>query len=92
VAIPHALTAGVTRLIGALGISPQGVDFEADDGQHCHLVFLVLAPRGESNVYLKALAAVAAIGRDKPLIARLTSATSPDEVISILGEVEGGNH
>ena len=91
VAIPHARTAGVTDLIGALGISKEGVEFEAADGQPCHLIFLILAPAKETTRYLKALAAVACIGRDEGLISRLTSAASPDEAMSILGEVESCN-
>lgn len=88
IAIPHARTAAVTDLIGALGISQGGVDFEAEDGQPCHLIFLILAPAKESTRYLKALSAVACIGRDEELVSRLTSAASADEAISILGEVE----
>ena len=91
IAIPHARTAGVTDLIGALGISKEGVDFEADDGQPCYLIFLILAPAKESTRYLRALSAVACIGRDEGLISRLTSAASPEEAISILGEVESCN-
>ena len=92
IAIPHARTTGVTELVGALGIFRPGVDFDAEDGQPCHLVFLILAPPAESTLYLKALSAVACIGRDEDLISRLTSAASPDDVMSILREVEGGNH
>ena len=88
IAIPHARTTGVTDLIGALGISQEGVDFEAEDGRPCHLIFLILAPATESTRYLKALSAVACVGKDEELVSRLTSAASPDEVISILGEVE----
>ena len=91
IAIPHARTAGVTDLIGALGISREGLDFEADDGQPCHLIFLILAPAKESTRYLKALSAVACIGRNEELVSRLRSAGSPDEAISILSEVESCN-
>jgi mannitol/fructose-specific phosphotransferase system IIA component (Ntr-type) len=91
IAIPHARTTGCTDLVGALGISREGVDFESEDGQPCHLVFLILAPPGESTRYLKALSAVACIGRDEDLISRLTSAVSPEEVGTILGEVESGS-
>jgi mannitol/fructose-specific phosphotransferase system IIA component (Ntr-type) len=91
IAIPHARTTGVRELVGALGVSRQGVDFESEDRQPCHLVFLILAPPAESTRYLKALSAVACIGRDEDLIARLTSATSPEKVMAILGEVEGGS-
>jgi len=92
IAIPHARTAGVDGLVGALGISERGIDFESEDGQPCHLIFLILAPHEESTRYLKALSAVAFIGKDDAIISRLKSASSPDEVISILGEVESGNH
>jgi PTS system fructose-specific IIC component len=92
IAIPHARTTGVSSLVGALGISEQGVDFESEDGQPCHLIFLILAPHEESTRYLKALSAVAFIGKDDAIISRLKSASSPDEVISILEEVESGNH
>ena len=92
IAIPHARTTGVNELVGALGISEQGIDFESADGKPCHLIFLILAPPEESTRYLKALSAVAFIGKDPDLISRLKSAASPDDVIAILGEVEGGNH
>jgi mannitol/fructose-specific phosphotransferase system IIA component (Ntr-type) len=92
IAIPHARTAGVSELVGALGVSAQGIDFDSTDGKPCHLVFLILAPPEESTRYLKALSAVAFIAKDPERMERLKSATSPDEVISVLGEVEGGNH
>ena len=92
IAIPHARTTGVTELVGALGISKEGIDFESSDGRLCHLIFLILAPPEESTRYLKALSAVAFIGKDPESVSRLKSAASPDEVIAILGEVEGGNH
>ena len=92
IAIPHAKTTGVGDLVGALGISREGIDFESSDGKPCHLVFLILAPPDQATVYLKALSAVACIGKDPDRISRLTTATSPDEVMSILGEVQGGNH
>ena len=92
IAIPHARTTGVTELVGALAISGRGIDFDSSDGKPCHLVFLILAPPEESTRYLKALSAVAFIAKDPEAVTRLKSAASPDEVISVLGEVEGGNH
>ena len=92
IAIPHARTTGVKSLVGALGISRQGIDFESDDGEPCHMVFLILAPPEESTAYLKALSAVAFIGKDEAIMSRLMSASSPGDVISVLDEVESGNH
>jgi PTS system fructose-specific IIC component len=92
IAIPHARTTGVTGLVGALGISAEGIDFESTDEKPCHLIFLILAPPEESTRYLKALSAVAFVAKDPDRVSRLKSATSPDEVMAILSEVEGGNH
>ncbi|HEC83388.1 MAG TPA: PTS sugar transporter subunit IIA, partial [Firmicutes bacterium] len=47
------------------------------------------APQEESTKYLKALSAVAAIGKDPDRIKRLVEAGSADEAMAILGEVEG---
>ncbi len=92
IAIPHARTSGVPTTIGALGISREGIDFESEDGKPCHLIFLIIAPLEESTRYLKALSAVAAIGKDADRIKRLIEAGSADEAMAILGEVEGIDH
>ena len=92
IAIPHARTAGVSELVGAVGISEQGMDFESENDSPCHVAFLILGPPEEPTRYLKAISAVAAVGKDPDRIARLRSAASPAEVMAILGEVEGGNH
>jgi mannitol/fructose-specific phosphotransferase system IIA component (Ntr-type) len=89
IAIPHARTTGVSDVVVALGISRAGIDFDSVDGKPCHLVFLILAPPHESTKYLKALSAVALIGRDAALIHRLRSAESPKEVTAVLSS--GGN-
>jgi len=90
IAIPHARTDGVDELVGAIGISRDGIDFESADGNPCHLVFLIVAPHQESTRYLKALSAVAYIGNDDEKRQRLISAASPEEVISVLEEVTAG--
>ena len=89
IAIPHARTAGVGDVVCALGISRAGIDFDSVDGKPCHLVFLILAPPEESTKYLKALSAVALVGRDAALIHRLETAESPEEVMAVLSS--GGN-
>jgi len=87
IAIPHARTTGVADVTCALGISREGVDFDAVDGRPCHLIFLIVAPPDESTRYLKALSAVALIGRDAALVDRLVSAATPEEALAVLAEV-----
>jgi mannitol/fructose-specific phosphotransferase system IIA component (Ntr-type) len=89
IAIPHARTPGVADVVCALGISRAGIDFDSVDGKPCHLVFLIVAPPEESTGYLKALAAVALIGRDPDTVPKLRSAGSPAEVMVVLAEAGG---
>ncbi|MFH1220462.1 MAG: PTS sugar transporter subunit IIA [Candidatus Eisenbacteria bacterium] len=89
IAVPHARTTGVAEVVAALGISKTGIDFDSNDGRPCHLIFLIAAPPHESTKYLKALSAVAVIGRDAGTIARITAAGSPAEVMSVLAEAGG---
>lgn len=44
IALPHAKTPQVGKLIGAFGRSTPGVPFDAVDGEPVHLMFLILAP------------------------------------------------
>ena len=43
VAVPHGKSASVDTLVAALGVSPDGIEYDATDGQPVHVVFLVLA-------------------------------------------------
>ncbi|HVP57875.1 MAG TPA: PTS sugar transporter subunit IIA, partial [bacterium] len=55
--------------------------------QPCHLVFLIVAPPHESTKYLKALSAVALIGRNGDAISRLKAADSAEDVMAVLASV-----
>ncbi len=52
VALPHAKTSLVNKLVGAFGRSPAGIPFDAVDGEPVYLVFLILAP--DKKEYLEA--------------------------------------
>lgn len=44
IAIPHARTEAVSRLVCAIGISGQGIDFDTMDGQPARIIVLTLSP------------------------------------------------
>ena len=86
IAIPHARAEGVDGVVGALGVSTSGIDFDSADGKPCHLVFLIVAPPNESTRYLKTLSAITFIAKSESKTSRLLSASTPGEVVSILEE------
>jgi Kef-type K+ transport system membrane component KefB/mannitol/fructose-specific phosphotransferase system IIA component (Ntr-type) len=59
VAIPHASVEGLTKPILALGVSPEGIDFDAPDGRPARLVFLLLMPPKAYDREVHILASIA---------------------------------
>lgn len=92
IAIPHARTDRVSMVTVALGISPEGIDFESLDSKPCHLVFLVVAPTGASARYLDALASIASIGVNPAHVTALLECAGPGEVLARLAAINGKSH
>ena len=59
IGIPHASTDLIYEVVGALGRSKKGVDFNALDNQPVHLVMLFLVPQGQFQKHLHTLAGIA---------------------------------
>lgn len=55
IGIPHGKTDAVDRVYGILGISRNGIDYEALDGEPVYLVFMMLAPKKDSEKHLRLL-------------------------------------
>ncbi|HEV3415713.1 MAG TPA: PTS sugar transporter subunit IIA [Pirellulales bacterium] len=55
IAVPHAKYEGVDRVIGSVGWSSQGIDWDSIDKQPVRLVILVVFPPEHGGAYLKAL-------------------------------------
>ncbi|MBN2183090.1 MAG: PTS sugar transporter subunit IIA [Sedimentisphaerales bacterium] len=84
IAVPHAKTTAVTSLKLAIGIAPQGIDFDAMDKQLSNLFFLLLAPPGMSGPHVEALAEIAKLSRSKALCKALITAKNAHEVVDLL--------
>ena len=59
IAIPHASTDLISEVVGVLGRSKVGVQFEALDGKAVHVVLLFLVPAGEFQKHMHTLAHIA---------------------------------
>jgi mannitol/fructose-specific phosphotransferase system IIA component (Ntr-type) len=59
IGIPHASTDLIGSVVGALGRSKKGVNFDALDNQPVTLVMLFLVPQGEFQKHLHTLANIA---------------------------------
>jgi len=88
IAIPHSKTKGVKELVGVLGISKNGVDFDALDGEPVNIFFLLLTPEGAAGLMLKALARVSNFLKNKFFRKKILDAGSREEIIQIIEEEE----
>jgi len=55
IAIPHGSTNAVSTVTGVLGISRNGIDYDALDGNPVYLLFMIVGPLDDSETHLRIL-------------------------------------
>jgi nitrogen PTS system EIIA component len=86
IAVPHCKTAAVKELTLALGLAPQGIEFESIDEQPSKLFFCMLAPPDQSGPHIEALAEIARMTQSQAFCRTLMSSATPKEVVELFGE------
>jgi PTS system nitrogen regulatory IIA component len=86
IAIPHGKLDSVGRLVGALGRSVEGIEFESIDGKPTHLVFMLVAPASSTGIHLKALARLSRLFRDPDFRQRLLAAPTREAMYQVISE------
>lgn len=85
VAIPHAKTKVVVKPRVAVGISKKGFEFDSLDGKPVHLIFMIAAGEGDSDLHLKTLSSLAQKLMEKEYVDKILSSKNAKEIVSILG-------
>ena len=88
IAMPHARTTGTDKFISAVGIRPEGIQYDDDSDSRAQIVILSLCPRYESGPYLQFIAQIAKILSDKVKRQALISAKDAQEVKEIITRKE----
>ena len=88
IAMPHAKNKAVKEATVLFAKSTKGVDYASLDGQPTYLFFMIAAPEGANDTHLQALAALSRLLIDADFVARLKSATTPDEVQQLFANTE----
>jgi PTS system nitrogen regulatory IIA component len=83
VAIPHAKLDGMAGVAGVFVRLAQPIEFDAVDDLPVDLVFMLLSPTAAGADHLKALARVSRRMRDRPFLAKLRGAGSPDALYAL---------
>ncbi|MBU0519319.1 PTS sugar transporter subunit IIA [bacterium] len=82
-ALPHARSKGIPEVIMAFARLQEGVDFGAQTEETARLVFLFGVPSDAINEYLKLVAKLCRLLREKTFRSKLLSAENAEEVIAI---------
>lgn len=87
VAIPHAKSTAVKAPALAAITVPNGVNYDAPDGQPCKLIFMIAATT-DGDVHLEVLARLMQLLMHEDFTAKLKAAKTPKEFISIIDAKE----
>ena len=88
VAIPHAKNKSVNKASLALGISKEGIDYEAFDDSLSHLFFMIAAPDGANDTHLEVLSRLSTILMDEDFRNELINASSVEELLNLINKKE----
>ena len=84
IAIPHVKSDHADRLIGCLGRSTSGVDFDSIDGLPTHLFFTLIAPASLPGIHLKTLARISHLFRSGNFRSCLMKAPTASEMFGLI--------
>jgi len=88
VAVPHTKHPSVERLVGTVGISHDGVDFDSLDGEKVQLLFLLVSPPDRPGDHLRALENISRQLRDDMFCKFLKQARTPEDIGQLLQEAD----
>lgn len=95
-ALPHARVPVGDRIIGAMGISREGLELDAPDGMPVHCMVLIVTPTAMPERHLEILQALSlSIGRDRSIQQQLYHIDSPghaDELLHLDQQFEDWNY
>jgi mannitol/fructose-specific phosphotransferase system IIA component (Ntr-type) len=86
IGIPHASTDLIFEVVGSLGRSRTGVNFDALDNQPVKLVMLFLVPQGQFQKHLHTLANIAKLLHKAAFREALEKAPDADAMLAIIKE------
>ena len=91
IATPHAKSGGVKEAGLAAMVVPNGVDFEALDGQPSRLFFMIAAPEGAADTHVEVLSKLATMVIDPDFKNALIQAATVNRFLELITAKEEGN-
>ena len=92
IAVPHAKHRCVKRVVGTVGLSAQGVDFAALDGEPVYVFFLLVSPLTSGAEHLAALQLISQALKHETFCSFLRQARNQQDLVDLLEEVDEGKY
>ena len=84
VAIPHARLVDLSEHLEALGISAEGIDFDAPDGKPAKIILMILSPKLDESIQLERIADATGIFRNDEIRAKALKSVGYTEFRAII--------
>ncbi len=84
IALPHGSCDRIENMMGALGISPNGIDFDCLDGEPARLILLLVLPRHEFQIHVRTLAGISHLLQEATFRDALMTAKDPDTILKLI--------
>ena len=84
IAVPHGNCSSVKEVIGAIGISRKGIDYDSLDGEPVHLVFMILCSPERPEMHLSVLKEISSVLQSPTFLKEVVEKQSPQEVYDLL--------
>ena len=85
-AIPHAKSESIDRIVTVFARSPGGIDFDSLDRKPVHFIFLLLSPPASTGLHLKALAKIARLFKNPSLRDNVLKRENASAIYSLILE------
>ena len=87
-AIPHAKVSGIKKMVGGIGLSKEGIDFQSMDGVLSSIFFILISPKEDHGSHVKALARITKILKDEEVRVSILSFQNNKEVLEYMKDID----
>lgn len=88
IAIPHGKARAVDRMAAAIGVAPDGLDFESEDGQPVYLLVLFVSPENATTLHVRVLANLSRLLKEESVRKSLRESKTPEAFLAALQAAE----
>ena len=88
VAVPHTKHPSVSKLVAAIALTPEGVDFASLDGGSVHILFLLVSPPDRPGDHLRGLENISRHLRSQDFCNFLRQSSTTTDIWDLLVEAD----